>query len=171
MDTSPHWRVVRELVEEHALDRSIVAIAVFGSLASGTERPDSDVDIEFFSSTASEWSIEEYPHSGLAVNAETTPLAFFEHKIEQYPFLCYAHFRSIPVFDPSGYFNRKHGAIGRYFGERPDVVAFWEERYQVMRREKAQGIKNPQGGVEAYDEAERRFSAQGRVTRDFWRSV
>jgi predicted nucleotidyltransferase len=51
-----HKKIVNEIVEEQKKNSYVIAINLFGSVADGKERPDSDVDIEIIIDKGKEWT-------------------------------------------------------------------------------------------------------------------
>lgn len=166
---SPHWKIVEQIVEERKVDPSVIAISVFGSMARGEERPDSDIDIEIVSTTEPEWRMAEEVRDGLVVDYVYTPKSFLEQKVAKYPFLSFVHTKEKVLYDPHGLMANVQQTLNEYFKQHPEVVTFWEEKIALMKSNKKQGIHDPQGGVRAYDEAEVLFSDTHTVTRTFWR--
>ncbi len=48
-------KIVKEIIKEQKTKPDVIAINVFGSVAKGEERPDSDVDIEIISTKYKKW--------------------------------------------------------------------------------------------------------------------
>ena len=165
-----HWKTVNEIVEEKKQDLSVLAINVFGSLARGGEGPDSDIDLEIISLTEPEWKMAEEERNGLVVDFVYTPKEFILNKVKNYPYLSYVHITEKIVYDSEGFMADIQKQLNNYFSEHPKVLEFWDKKIALMRDEKAKGIKNPEGGIKAYDEAEILFSESHTITRNFWRS-
>jgi predicted nucleotidyltransferase len=166
---SAHWCIINEVVREKAKDPDVVAINIFGSVAAGRERPDSDVDIEIVTASEQEWRMEKEERYGIVVDYDFCSRRWLEDKAARYPFLSYVNTKEKPVFDPLGVMARIQDDLRRYYAEHPEVASYWEDAYALMRKNKQTGTVDPQGGVKAYDEAERLFSEMHSVTRDFWR--
>ncbi|HUO50100.1 MAG TPA: nucleotidyltransferase domain-containing protein [Candidatus Paceibacterota bacterium] len=164
-----HWKVVHEVVAQLKEDPSVLAINVFGSLAAGKERSDSDIDIEIISDREPEWRMDKEMRHGLEVDYVYTPIGFLNEKVEKYPFLSYVHLKEKVIYDPSGIMHAVQEKLREYYDNHPEIREYWDNRYETMREHKAAGTEDPVRGVEAYDEAERLFSDSHNVTRTFWR--
>ena len=58
--------------------------------------------------------------------------------------------------------------LKKYFDRHPKIVEFWEKKLKIMKENKAKG-QDPKDAIKSYDEAERLFSEEHKVTRDFFR--
>lgn len=164
-----HQKIVNEIVEAYRRDESTVAITLFGSLARGEEREDSDVDIEIVSEDAEVWELQQDEERyGIPIDLVICPKEHLLHQFERYPYLCHDYLNEKILYDPRGFMKDFQKKVKRYFDEHPEAAGFWEEKLRVMKENKAKGqdLKN---AIESYDEAERVFSDEKRVTRDFFR--
>ena len=166
--TKIHYKIVNEIVERYKKDKSVIAIALFGSLARKEERPDSDVDVEIISENAKEWELLKRKKYGIKIDLEICPKKHLIHQMEKYPYLCYSYLSEKVIYDPEGFMEEVKKKLKRYFDKHPDVVKFWEKKYEIMKENKAKG-QDPKNATKSYDEAEILFSNEHKVTRDFFR--
>ncbi len=166
--TKIHYKIVDEIVERYKKDKSVIAIALFGSLARKEERPDSDVDVEIISENAKEWKLLKRKKYGIKIDLEICPKKHLIHQMEKYPYLCYSYLSEKVIYDPEGFMEEVKKKLKRYFDKHPDVVKFWEKKYEIMKENKAKG-QDPKNATKSYDEAEILFSNEHKVTRDFFR--
>lgn len=164
-----HQKIINEIVEEQKKDPSIIAINIFGSLAQGLERPDSDIDIEVVSTKEKEWRLIKQEKGGIKIDFEMWPKDKLSERIEKYPFLSYLFLKQKTVYDPEDFMKKIMGKLKNYFDEHPEIAEFWEKKLKVMRETKDKGEK-PEDPMKVYDEAEIRFSKEHKVTRDFFRN-
>jgi len=168
MKKSIQQKIVDEIIEEQKKDPSVIAINIFGSVTLGLERPDSDVDIEIISAKAKKWQLIKKERYGIKIDFEIWPKDKLLERIEKYPFLSYVFLEEKIVYDPEGFMKKIINKLKRYFDKHPEVVEFWEQKYKTMREAKNKG-KQPENPLKVYDEAEIKFSAEHKVTRNFFR--
>ncbi len=169
MKESVHQKIVNEIVEEQKKDTSVIAIALFGSLARGEERSDSDVDIEVISTKAKDWELkQDEKRYGIQIDFQITPKDKLLRNIKEYPYLCYDYLTEKVIYDPEGFMKRIRKELKKYFDKHPEVVDFWEKKLKVMKGNKKKR-QDPKDAIKSYDEAEILFSDEHKVTRDFFR--
>ena len=169
--TERHAQIVRHLTDLYRTRSGTVAIALFGSLAKGTGTASSDVDLEVITSEAGTWRLEKSTQDGIAVDLVLCPLAQFSHQIRALPFLSYDYLSMRCLFDPDGIFAEAQAQLSAYFAAHPEVSAYWEADLKKMAEKKRLGTHRMADIVEAYDQAERRFSEDGVVRRTFLRGA
>ncbi len=166
---SLHQKILREIVEEKRKDPSVVAISVFGSVARGEEKEDSDIDLEIVSTEEKGWRIFQKEREGISVTYEMWPEQKFLERVRQYPFLSYCYVKEKIVYDPKQILQGVVNQLRIYFSKHPEVVQFWEDKYKEIREAKSRRVSiSP---IDVYDEAEIEFSGSHSVTRDFLRSL
>ena len=167
--TEVHQKIVNEIVEEHKKDKSTLAITLFGSLARGEEREDSDVDIEIISESAKKWELLKDKKYGIDVDLVICPKKHLLHQVKKYPYLCYDYLSEKIIYDPKRFMKDLKKKLKGYFDKHPEVVKFWENKLKIMKENKAKG-QDPKDAIKSYDEAEILFSDEHKVTRDFFRA-
>ena len=167
--TGIHQRIIDRLLDQYRMRPDVVAITLFGSLAKGGAHPGSDIDMEVISTAAPKWEFLKKEHDGIAVDLVFVPKAYLEDLIRRYPFLCYDYISEKILYDPDVFFAKAQAEVCGYFEAHPEVADYWQENLNVMRSKKKAGTHRRTDIVEAYNTAERRFSADGRITRDFLR--
>jgi predicted nucleotidyltransferase len=166
--TEVHQKIVNEIVKEYKKDKSTLAVTLFGSLARGEERPDSDVDIEIISENAIKWELLKKKKYNIDIDLVITPRQHLIHQMEKYPYLCYDYLSEKIVYDPNGLMEEVKIKLKEYFDKHPEIVEFWEEKLKIMKKNKAKG-QDPKDAMKSYDEAEILFSKEHKVTRDFFK--
>ena len=101
--TKGHLKIVNEIVEKYKKDKSTIAITLFGSLARGNERPDSDVDIEIISKDAKKWELLKKKKYSIEIDLVICPEKHLLHQIQKYPYLCYDYLNEKIVYDPKNF--------------------------------------------------------------------
>jgi len=164
-----HLKIVNEIIEEYKKDKSTLAITLFGSLARGEEREDSDVDIEIISEDAKKWELKQDDERyGIKIDLVICPKKHLLHQFEKYPYLCYDYLGEKIIYDPKGFMKDLKEKLKGYFDKHPEVVEFWEKKLKIMKENKAKR-QDPKDAIKSYDEAEILFSDEHKVTRDFFR--
>jgi len=163
-----HQKIVDEIINKYEKDKSVVAITLFGSVARNDERPDSDVDIEIISKKAKKWSLLKKKKYGIKIDLVICPKKHLLYQIKKYPYLCYDYLSEKIVYDPQGFMKEVKRKLKRYFNKHPEIVKFWEEKYKIMRKNKAKG-QDPKNAIKSYNEAEIKFSKEHKITRNFFR--
>ena len=166
--TEAHQKIVNEIVEKYQKGKSTVAIALFGSLARGKERPDSDVDIEIILDDAEKWELLKKKKYGLNIDLVLCPKKHLLHQMEKYPYLCYDYLSEKIIYDPKGFMEEVKKKLNVYFNNHPEIAKFWEDNLKIMKENKAKG-QDLKDAIKSYDEAEILFSDEHKVTRDFFR--
>lgn len=168
MPESIHQKIVNEIIDEQKKDPSVIVINIFGSLAQGLERLESDVDIEIVSTKAKEWKLIKQEKYGIKIDFEIWPKDKLLERIKKYPFLSYVFLKEKIVYDPGNFMKKINNQLKKYFDQNPKIAEFWEKKYKAMKKAKEEG-EQPEDLIKVYDEAEIRFSKKHKVTRDFFR--
>jgi len=163
-----HQKIVNEIVNKYKKDKSTIAITLFGSLATGEERLDSDVDIEIISAKGKKWTWMKKRKYGIHIDFVICPKSHLLYQLKKYPYLCYFYLSEKTLYDPIDFMKDIKKRIREYMGEHPEVVKFWENKLSIMKDNKAKR-QDPKDAIKSYDEAEILFSDEHKVTRDFFR--
>lgn len=167
--TEIHLRIVGESVERYRGDNSVIAIALFGSLARGSGHRDSDIDIKIVSKSANKWQLSKEEKDAVRIDIVVAPHDQFLRQIENYPFLCYDYLSVKFLHDPYGIMAKARTGLEAYISSHPEIVAYWESDLEAMRDKKKRGVHRMKDIVWAYDQAELRFSKDHMISRDFLR--
>ena len=133
-------KIVDEIVDEYKNNEHVIGVCVFGSVAAGKERSDSDVDLEAV--TKNIWEMMQ----------------------KEYPYIFYTENNKI-LFDKIGFVKEALNKSKKYLEDNIEVCDFWRKEYNLMRELKASGQK-PKNFITICDEAETRFSSYHSVKRD-----
>lgn len=163
-----HKKIVQEIVKEYKEDPNVIAINVLGSVATNTERPDSDVDIEVITVQGEKWGWESRRKYDIDIDFVTCPKDHLEYQVEKYPFLCHINLHKKTLYDPKGFMKKMKRIMQDYMDEHPEVVKFWEDKLRIMRENKSKG-QDPKDARKSFDEAEMLFSKEHKITRNYFR--
>ena len=166
--TRIHKRIVDEIIEEQKKNSKVITINLFGSVAEGNERPDSDVDIEIIINEGKEWKWFKQNKYGIHIDFVRCSKNHLLYQIEKYPYLCYGYLDEKVIYDPEGFMKEVKKKIGNYMNKHSEVVRFWENKLKIMKKNKAKG-QDPKHAIKSFDGAEILFSDEHRVTRDWFR--
>lgn len=160
---------MEKIVEKESKKPDVIGINVFGSVARGEEKPESDLDVEIISTSAKEWNYSTKIIDGVYVDYIICPKDFLLMRIEKYPYLSYGQFTNKTLYDPTGFLKEVKNKLKLYFDIHPEVVKFWKDKNEYVKNIKANGGK-PESTTKSYDEAEILFSDEHKVTRNFFNS-
>ena len=164
-----HKKIVKEIVNEYKKNKSTVAITLFGSLARGEERYDSDVDIQIISGNAKKWELKQDDvRYGIKIDLVICPEKHLIYQFDNYPYLCYDYLNEKIIYDPKSFIKGFQNKIRKYISKHPEVAEFWEDKLKIMKENKRKG-KDPKDAINSHDEAEILFSDEHNVTRNFFR--
>src|SRR6266568_2915381 len=103
MNESAQSKVLRKIIEEESIKTDVVGINVFGSVARGEERPESDLDVEIISTSAKEWNYSTKIIDDVYVDYIICPKDFLLMRVEKYPYLSYGQYANKALYDPTGF--------------------------------------------------------------------
>ena len=166
--TEVHQKIINEIVNKYKKNKSVIAITLFGSLASGEEKKDSDVDIGIISDKGKKWRWFKNKKYGIHIDFTICAKSHLFYQLEKYPYLCYFYLDNKILYDPTSFMKRIKKRIRNYLKKHPEVVKFWKEKLKSMKKNKAKG-QDPKEAIKSYDEAEILFSDEHKVTRNFFR--
>ena len=166
--TKIHKKIVNEIIEEQKKNSNVIAINLFGSVAKGKERPDSDVDIEIIVNEGKEWKWFKQNKYGIHIDFIRCSKNHLLYQIEKYPYLCYGYLDEMVIYDPEGFMMEVKKKIESYMNKHPKVVRFWENKLTIMKRNKAKG-QDQKEAIKSFNEAEILFSTENKLTRDWFR--
>ncbi|MDX9970397.1 MAG: nucleotidyltransferase domain-containing protein [Candidatus Gracilibacteria bacterium] len=169
MNHSKQLKTAYDIAEQESKKEGVIAISVFGSVAEGSEKEDSDLDIEIISENAKEWNYKTLIIDGVYVDLVTTPKDFLLRRIKEYPYLNYTYLHRKTIYDPTKFLRNIENEVKEYFEKNPEATKFWKEKKEYVKRMKSQG-KKPESAMKSYDEAEINFSENHQISRDFFKS-
>ena len=164
-----HARIIAQLVSDAEEDANVLGLLLFGSVAQGTHREDSDVDVISVLQDCE-------PRSGIRnshVDGIKGGNVFFTsdvliHGVRTVPYLLHPLTEARILFDREGSLQPFVEALRRYFGNHPEIVAEWEAHYARFREEKAQFGYEKTNIVDVWNALEKHHSG-GTMKRLFFR--
>jgi predicted nucleotidyltransferase len=160
---SKHQEIVKEIFEEYKDRDDVIGIVNFGSVASGKERPDSDVDVYIVFDGNVKWELFREMRHGIKVDFEVVGKADFEKYTNEYPYLYYFEHDKI-LLDKTGIVKKIFDKLKDYFEKHVSVSEFWRDEYKIMRELKNSG-KKEKHFADVCDDAEKKFSDYHSIKR------
>lgn len=154
-----HDGILNQLVAEADSDPNTLGFLVFGSVATGTHRKDSDIDVITVLQ-------ESKPSSGIT-NTTTDEIKvgniFFTYEVlvtsvETVPYLLHPLGGAKLLFDREGSVQPLLERIRGYFAEHPEIADEWSRYYRLLAQEKAEFGYEKTTIVDVWNELERRHS-------------
>lgn len=163
-----HGSVVSSVHRRAAADPNVVGLFVFGSVATGTQRTDSDIDmIEIVRAHRPGWGMANERIEGIKVGTIVLTYAVLARSVDTVPYLLHPLCAARLLLDREETVGPLQEGIRRYFAAHPDVAAEWDERYRRLRAEKAQFGCERTTIIEVWNDLERQYSS-GRARRPFF---
>ncbi len=163
-----HDGVLNQLVAEADRDPNVLGFLVFGSVATGTHRKDSDIDVI----TILE---ESKPSSGIT-NSTADEIKvgniFFTYEVlvtsvETVPYLLHPLGGAKLLLDRQGLVQPLLERIRSYFAQHPEIADEWNRYYRLLAEEKAEFGYEKTTIIDVWNDLERRYSG-GKTKRPFF---
>jgi len=165
-----HAEILRQLVADAQDDPNLLGFLVFGSVAAGTHREGSDLDIITVLRTNTPTSgIHNTRVNGIKVGNVFFTREVLIHGAEQVPYLLNPLVKANLLFDREGDLQPLIERIGDFFTGHPEIVDEWAGYYGQFKEEKAQFGYEKTTIVDVWNELEKRHSGGG-FKRRFFRS-
>jgi hypothetical protein len=162
--------ILKQLVTEAESDPNVTGYLVFGSVAAGTQRADSDIDvITILRGNKPPWGMNNSHINGIKVGNLFLTYAVLFHSVETVPYLLHPLWGAKLLFDRDGVVKPLHEQIKTYFAEHPDIMVEWNKYYRQLKDEKAQYGCEQTTILEVWNDLEKRYSG-GRIRRRFFNS-
>lgn len=165
-----HEEILRELVAVAERDPNTLGFLVFGSVATGTQREDSDIDVVTVLGRSRPASgLDNTMKDGIKVGNIFFTFNVLIHSVETVPYLLHPLVGAKLLFDREGMIKPLLERLGDYFADHPGIVDEWERYYQQLRGEKAQFGYEKTTIIDVWNELEKRYSG-GKTRRRFFSS-
>lgn len=163
-----HQRILEQLVEEEKKNPNTSGVLVYGSVASGTQREDSDLDVFLVYR-------EHKPSSGLydvQVEGIKVGRTFFTYdvlaeSVDSVPCLLHMVGRAKLLLDRYGTIQPLLAAINKYFETNSELEAEWRRINDRLKEEKREFGCEQTTIIEVWNDLERRYSG-GAPKRTFF---
>ena len=163
-----HDELLEKLVGEAEGDPNTLGFLLFGSVARGTQREDSDIDvITALQSNKPASGISNTMGDGIKVGNIFFTYDVLVHSVETVPYLLHPLGEAKLLFDREGTIGPLLERIRVYFAQHPEMAAEWGEYYALLREEKAQFGYEKTTIVDVWNELEKRHSG-GKTRRRFF---
>ena len=165
-----HAKILKQLVADAERSPNILGFLLFGSVATGTQREDSDIDIITVLRTSKPTSgIDNTPIDGIKVGNIYFTYEILDHSVATVPYLLHPLGEAQLLFDREGNIQPLLEAIKAYYVDHPEMVAEWNRYYALLKQEKAEYGYEKTTIVDVWNEFEKRYSG-GRIKRRFFSS-
>ena len=166
-----HANLLERLVNEEKERSNTLGILVFGSVANGTEREDSDLDLMvIYKDHVVNAGVEDRYVDGIKVGKTFFTFETLAESVETVPYLLNVVANSRLLFDRSGDIAPLLEKLRAYFASRPDVLAEWDRIYHRFREEKSRLGYEQTTIIDVFDELEAKYSG-GAMKRTFFTQI
>lgn len=165
-----HDEILKQLVAEARDDPNVLGYLLFGSVAKGTQREDSDIDvITILQANNPAWGINNTVNDGIKVGDIFLTYDVLAESVEAVPYLLYPLVEAKLLVDRDGRITPLLEMLKTYFNGHPEIVAEWDGYYQQMKEEKVQFGYEKTTIVDVWNELEKQYSG-GKTRRRFFDS-
>ncbi len=141
---------------------------MFGSVARGTQRDDSDIDVlTVIGPDDVSAGIRNRMVDGIKVGDLFFSRATLVHSVDVVPYLLHPVGEARLLFDRDRTVAPLLARIREYFATRPDIEAEWHAYYRLLKVEKARYGHEKTTIIDVWNELEARYSG-GRTRRRFF---
>lgn len=163
-----HAEILKQLVADAENSPNVLGFLLFGSVASGTQKEDSDIDtITIFRTNNPASGINNTMTDGIKVGNIYLTYEIFVHSIETVPYLLHPMGEAKLLFDREGSLQPLMIKINEYFADHPEIVVEWNRYYKLLKQEKAEFGYEKTTIVDVWNELEKRHSG-GKIKRQFF---
>lgn len=166
-----HVEVVEKLVSEADANSNVIGLLLFGSVATGTHRENSDIDIiSILQSNKPGFRFENRRIDGIKVGNLFLTFEILTHSVETVPYLLYTLDNARLLFDRDGRIYPLREEIKKYFVDHPETVRAWNVYFEQFVKEKALYGYEKTTIIDVWNNLEKRYSG-GRIRRHFFNSI
>jgi predicted nucleotidyltransferase len=163
-----HDEILKKLVAEAESDPNVLGYLLFGSVARGTQREDSDIDvITILQANDPAWGINNTANDGIKVGDIFLTYSILADSVEEVPYLLHPLVEAKLLIDRDGRITPLLDRLKTYFNDHPEIVAEWNGYFQQMKQEKAQFGYEKTTIVDVWNELEKQYSG-GKTRRRFF---
>jgi len=163
-----HDEILKQLLAEAESDPNVLGYLIFGSVATGTQREDSDIDvITVLRTHRPAWGMNNTARDGIKVGDIFFTYDLLDQSIETVPYLLHPLGDAKLLFDCEGTVEPLLKKIRAYFADHPEILAEWNGYYQQLKEEKAQYGYDKTTIVDVWNELEKHHSG-GKTRRQFF---
>jgi len=165
-----HEAIVRQLAAEAESDPNVLGFLLFGSVAAGAQREDSDIDVVTILRAGKPSSgINNRLADGLKVGNLFFTYDVIAHGVETVPYLLHPLAGARVLFDREGSIEPLVERIRSYFSDHPEIAEEWAGYYRQLKEEKAKYGCEKTTIMDVWNELEKEYSG-GKTRRRFFNS-
>jgi len=165
-----HAEILEQLVDDAKNTPNTLGLLLFGSVATGTQRADSDIDIISILQYSKPTSgIDNRPVDGIKVGNIYLTYEIFEHSVQTVPYLLHPMGEAKLLFDRESGIQPLVQKIKAYFNDHPEIVAEWNGYYELLKQEKLEFGYEKNTIVDVWNKLEKKYSS-GKIKRRFFSS-
>ena len=160
--------ILNQLMTNAEDNRNVLGFFVFGSVATGTHRENSDIDvITILKANNPESGIKNFPVDGIKVGDLFFTHEILIHSVENVPYLLHPLVDAKLLFDRDGTVKPLVERTRAYYANHPEIVDEWNNYYNLLKEEKAQFGYEKTTIVDVWNDLEKRYS-NGKTKRRFF---
>lgn len=165
-----HDEILGQLIADANNDPNVVGFLVFGSVASGTHREDSDIDVITVLQTSKPASgMSNTPINGIKVGNLYLAFDVLLHGVHVVPYLLHPLVDAKLLLDSRGVIKPLLEKISEYYNNHPEIVQTWNTYYKLLKEEKDRFGYEKTTIVDVWNEIEKKYSG-GKIKRQFFNS-
>ena len=154
-----HEEILKRLVTTAESDPNFLGFLLFGSVATGTQREDSDIDvITILRANKPASGMNNTTDDGIKVGTLFITYDVLMHSVETVPYLLHPLGEAKVLFDREGTVKPLLERIRTYFADHPEIVEEWNAYYRQLKEEKAQYGYEKTTIIDVWNALETRYS-------------
>jgi predicted nucleotidyltransferase len=163
-----HEEILNQLVADKQSDSNVLGFLLFGSVATGTHRPDSDIDVlSVLRESKPTSGINNTMVDGIKVGDLFFTYDILTHSVEVVPYLLHTLVEAKLLIDRDNMIKPELEKIQNYFADHPEIVIEWDQYNKLLKEEKAQFGYEKTTIVDVWNELEKRHSGR-KIKRRFF---
>ena len=163
-----HDEILQQILADAEKNANVLGFLIFGSVATGTHREDSDIDVLTVLRESKPTSgINNSMVDGIKVGDLFFTYDILTHGVEVVPYLLHTLVEAKLLFDRDDLIKPELEKIQNYFSDHPDIVREWDQYNKLLKEEKAQFGYEKTTIVDVWNELEKRHSG-GKIKRRFF---
>lgn len=163
-----HDEILNQLVTNAENDPNVLGFFIFGSVATGTHRENSDIDvITVLKKNKPESGIINTPIDGIKVGDLFFTHEILIHSVENVPYLLHPLVDAKLLLDRGGTVQTLIEWLREYYDSNPEIVDEWDKYYKQLKDEKTQFGYEKTTIVDVWNDLEKRYS-NGKSKRRFF---
>ena len=163
-----HEEILRQLITDAESDANTLGFLLFGSVANGTQREDSDIDVITILRTNKPASgVNNTIIDGIKVGDIFLTYEVLIHSVDTVPYLLHPTGNAKLLFDRAGLIEPLLNRIREYYARHQGIEAEWNVFYKQNKEEKATFGYEQTTIVDVWNELEQRHS-NGKTKRRFF---